>query len=236
MRLTQPAPVRHLTARLNRNILFRPNNRNWWQLINPFVAASDDSSSAAPSDSATSTASQTASGAQATATESGTATTGAVTTPTNGVSNPLASSNPSSSGATEVDTGSDDDNIRIAHAVIMPLVFVILFPLAALTIYLPYNQKVRHIHAPLQVISLILMIVGLGLGVELGKQVNNVDGYHMVIGYVVVAWMVIFQPALVFSNISISEELVPAAPWVTFTDGSAVQSSYSVSSTEVWDS
>lgn len=154
---------------------------------NPFVAASDDSSSASGS------ASQTA---PATATELSGTPTSAATTATNGVSNPLASSNPSSSGSSEVGTDSDDENIRTAHAVIMPLVFVVLFPLGALTVYLPYHQKVRHIHAPLQVISLILMIVGLGLGVKLGKQVDNLDGYHMVIGYIVVAWMVLFQPAL----------------------------------------
>lgn len=78
----------------------------------------------------------------------------------------------------------------------MSLVFVVLFPLSALTVYLPYNEKIRHIHAPLQIVSLILMIAGLGLGVKLGNQVGNLDGYHMVIGYIVFAWMVAFQPAL----------------------------------------
>ncbi|OAL38355.1 hypothetical protein AYO20_02414 [Fonsecaea nubica] len=161
---------------------------------NPFVAASnDDSSSAAPS--ATQSGSQSATGGPATTTETGTATASTVVTPTGGVSNPIVSSNPSSSSGTEVSSGSDD-NIRTAHAVIMPLVFVVMFPLAALTLYLPYTNKVRHIHAPLQVLSLVLMIVGLGLGVELGKQVDNLDGYHMVIGYILVAWMGVFQPAL----------------------------------------
>ena len=78
----------------------------------------------------------------------------------------------------------------------MSLVFVVMFPLAALTIYLPHTQKVRLIHAPLQVVSIILMIVGLALGVELGKQISLLDGYHQIIGYIVFAWMVIVQPAL----------------------------------------
>ncbi|KIW32570.1 uncharacterized protein PV07_04100 [Cladophialophora immunda] len=172
---------------------------------NPFVAASSDSSSsasasasAAPSETASASSgsgSQSTSGSPATATDSGTATVSSVVTPTGGVSNPIVSSNPSSSSATEVSDG-PDDTIRTAHAVIMPLVFVVMFPLAALTLYLPYSNKVRHIHAPLQVLSLILMIVGLGLGVQLGKQVDNLDGYHMVIGYILVAWMGVFQPTL----------------------------------------
>ncbi len=78
----------------------------------------------------------------------------------------------------------------------MSLVFVVLFPLAALTMYLPYSNKVRHIHAPMQVVTIILMLVGLGLGVKLGNSVDNLDGYHMVIGYLLVAWMVFFQPML----------------------------------------
>ncbi|KIX02812.1 uncharacterized protein Z518_08755 [Rhinocladiella mackenziei CBS 650.93] len=147
---------------------------------NPFVAASDDSStSATPS-----------------ATESVTATsTDSVSTPTGGVSNPIASSDPSSSGASQT-VRDPNENVRIAHAAIMSLVFVVMFPLAALTVYLPYNNKVRHIHAPLQVLGIMLMITGLGLGVELGKRLDELDGYHMVIGYIVFAWMVVIQPAL----------------------------------------
>ncbi|KAK5229915.1 hypothetical protein LTR72_001449 [Exophiala xenobiotica] len=166
---------------------------------NPFVAASGssgDSSSAAAS--ASGAATQTASNGQATATDAGTATTiPAVATATGGVSSPLASSNPSTSGSGSSHSASDPNQAtRVAHAVVMPLVFVILFPLSALTIYLPYNEKVRHIHAPLQAVSVILMLVGLGLGVKLANKLDEVDGYHQLIGYIVVVWMVFFQPVL----------------------------------------
>lgn len=40
------------------------------------------------------------------------------------------------------------------------------------------------------------MVAGLGLGVQLGKQVDELDGYHQIIGYILFAWMVIAQPAL----------------------------------------
>jgi hypothetical protein len=39
------------------------------------------------------------------------------------------------------------------------------------------------------------MLVGLGLGVKLGNS-TELDEYHQVIGYIVVAWMTLFQPAL----------------------------------------
>ncbi|ETI22811.1 hypothetical protein G647_06887 [Cladophialophora carrionii CBS 160.54] len=156
---------------------------------NPFVAAA-----AAPSATESGSPSQTASGTQAPETETGTATTSTVATATGPVSNPIASSDPSSSGAT-VSSG-PDNSVRIGHATIMSLVFVVLFPLSALTLYLPYSNKVRHIHAPLQVVTIILMLAGLSLGVRLGHQVDNLDGYHMVLGYLLVAWMVAFQPIL----------------------------------------
>ncbi len=162
---------------------------------NPFVASSGSSDGSA---SASGSATQTASNGQATATDAGSAATiPAVATATGGVSNPVASSNPSTSGSGSSHSVSDPNQAtRVAHAIVMPLVFVILFPLSALTIYLPYNEKVRHIHAPLQVVSVILMLVGLGLGVKLANKLNKVDEYHQVIGYIVVAWMVFFQPAL----------------------------------------
>ncbi|KIV84858.1 hypothetical protein PV11_00611 [Exophiala sideris] len=162
---------------------------------NPFVASSDDSSSTA---AAGTTGTATATGTHATAPGSditGSVSSSAATaTSTSGVSSPLTSSSPSSTG----DEVESDPNkgTRTAHAILMPLVFVVLFPLSALTIYLPYNEKVRRIHAPLQVVSIILMLVGLGLGVKLANKLGEIDGYHQVVGFVVVAWMVIFQPAL----------------------------------------
>ncbi len=86
--------------------------------------------------------------------------------------------------------------VRRAHAIVMSAIFLILFPIAALTLYLPYAKKVRHIHAPLQLISLVLLIIGLATGVVLGKRISELDGYHQIIGYLVIAAMVLFQPAL----------------------------------------
>ena len=141
---------------------------------NPFVAA------AAASGSPSASASATGTGAQPSA--------------TGGVSAPAATNAPHYGGSST--SGGNVDSIRTAHAVIMSLIFLVMFPLAALTLYLPYEQRVRYVHAPLQVLSLILLIVGLATGVVLGNKVDELDGYHQVIGYIVVAALVLFQPAL----------------------------------------
>lgn len=78
----------------------------------------------------------------------------------------------------------------------MALLFLIFFPLFALTLYLPWAKRVRFVHAPLQILSIILLIVGLALGVSLGKSVDQLDGYHQIIGYIIFACLVAFQPAL----------------------------------------
>ena len=149
--------------------------------LNPFVTTSGGSGGSTGSSAAGS--SPTNSGA---ASPSGTATTGGVTVPT-GVSGG-SSTFPSSSSPT--------DTTRAAHAAIMSLVFLIFFPLFALTLYLPYANRVRLVHAPLQLLSIVLLIVGLALGVKLGNRLDELDAYHQIIGYIVVAALVLFQPAL----------------------------------------
>ncbi|KAI1618064.1 hypothetical protein EDD36DRAFT_425561 [Exophiala viscosa] len=162
---------------------------------NPFVASSDDSSSTtAAGTTGTSTATGTAATAPGSDITGSVSSSSATATSTSGVSSPLTSSSPSSTG----DEVESDPNkgTRTAHAILMPLVFVVLFPLSALTLYLPYNEKVRHVHAPLQVVSIILMLVGLAMGVRLANKLDEIDKYHQVIGFIVVGWMVIIQPAL----------------------------------------
>lgn len=78
----------------------------------------------------------------------------------------------------------------------MSILFLGCFPLFSLTLYLPTTKKVRFIHAPLQVLSIILLIVGLALGIVLGQRMNELDGYHMVIGFIVCFSLILFQPAM----------------------------------------
>ena len=62
--------------------------------------------------------------------------------------------------------------------------------------YLPFAKRVLLIHAPLQALGVLLMIVGLATGIILGKRVDELDMYHQVIGYIVVAVLILFQPIL----------------------------------------
>lgn len=165
---------------------------------NPFISSSDGNSN---SNTASGSPTATDSSPTATGTSDPSQTdTNSSPTESDGVSSPLATSGsssrpsnaPSSAGRIPVIV----DPTRAGHGVLMCICFVLLFPLSALTIYLPFAQKVRFIHAPLQMISAILMIVGLALGVILGKRLDELDRYHQIVGYIVVGCLILFQPAL----------------------------------------
>lgn len=166
---------------------------------NPFVAqAAEPSESASASDSgASQTATETGPSATASATVSQTA------SATNGVSNPLASSGSDSTASgnsgtsASSQTGGDNTATLLnAHGIIMSVLFLALFPMFALTLYLPTTKKVRYIHAPLQVLSTILLIIGMAMGIVLANRFGELDGYHQIIGFIVVAMLVLFQPAM----------------------------------------
>jgi Cytochrome domain of cellobiose dehydrogenase len=143
---------------------------------NPFIQTSSSGTSASASGTASSVA---------------TGTSASTPSPTVVVTGPAATSG-SSSGSFSIPVNST----RATHAAVMSVVFILFFPLFALTLYLPTAKRVRYVHAPLQVFSIILLLVGLGTGVKLGKSIEILDGYHQVIGYIVVAVMIGFQPAL----------------------------------------
>lgn len=92
--------------------------------------------------------------------------------------------------------GSSTSGIREAHGIIMAVVFLFLFPIGALMIYLPFSRKVLLVHVPLQVLSTALLIAGTVLGIVLGVRIDEYDGYHQIIGYVVFGSLLLVQPAL----------------------------------------
>ncbi|KAL2044534.1 hypothetical protein ABVK25_012414 [Lepraria finkii] len=79
---------------------------------------------------------------------------------------PIASSahwTPGSSSSSSSSSSSDNTMmIRRSHAIIMSLIFLFLFPVAALTLYLPYAQKVldTFTHRCRSLVSLVLLIIG----------------------------------------------------------------------------
>jgi len=103
--------------------------------------------------------------------------------------------------------------IRNGHACIMSIVFIVLFPLGAISIHLPIDRvpflrntylkrKVTAIHAPIQLLALVLMLGGMALGVRMALDFDYLTlptramYAHPVIGLVVVCTIVVFQPIL----------------------------------------
>lgn len=87
---------------------------------------------------------------------------------------------------------------RIAHAVIMITVFVILFPSFALALRIFPSSTIVWIHAFLQLFTLALAIAGLGLGISMARELSLISSYHPIIGMVVVPSLILFQPAMGF--------------------------------------
>lgn len=107
---------------------------------------------------------------------------------------------------TSVSVGEEDPsfaNIRntinrkkTAHAALMVLVFVVMFPFFALGLHVFPSKWTVNIHGTFQLSSLVVSIAGLGVGISLAQEIELIDSYHAIIGMVVVAGLVLFQPAL----------------------------------------
>ncbi|CAI7602243.1 unnamed protein product [Penicillium pancosmium] len=85
---------------------------------------------------------------------------------------------------------------KIAHAVLMTLVFVASFPFAAIALRLFPSSSTVTIHATLQLFNLVLSIAGLAVGILMSQQIHLMRHYHPIIGIIVVASLSVFQPAM----------------------------------------
>ncbi|RAQ70845.1 cellobiose dehydrogenase [Aspergillus flavus] len=111
----------------------------------------------------------------------------------------LASNNSNSAGQalTIFDTGNIASR-RVAHAVLMILVFVIFFPSFALMLHTGAHSRIVDIHAFFQLFTLALAISGFGIGISLAKALHLTGTYHPIIGMVAVPALILFQPAMGF--------------------------------------
>ncbi|KNG89419.1 cellobiose dehydrogenase [Aspergillus nomiae NRRL 13137] len=87
---------------------------------------------------------------------------------------------------------------RIAHAVIMIVVFVILFPSFAAMLHIVPSSKTVVIHATFQLFTLALAVAGFGIGISMAKSLDLIQTYHPIIGMVIVPSLILFQPAMGF--------------------------------------
>ncbi|KAI1625052.1 hypothetical protein EDD37DRAFT_374677 [Exophiala viscosa] len=90
---------------------------------------------------------------------------------------------------------------RNAHACMMSIVFIVLFPLAAISLHLPLKgvRVVTRIHAPIQILGLAMMIGAMGLGIDIAK--NDLNYFspvkaHVVVGLLVTSTIIVVQPAM----------------------------------------
>lgn len=96
----------------------------------------------------------------------------------NGTSGASGASPDGASSASGDDSGSQAMTTRmiIAHGIIMPLAFVIFFPLGALTIRVLSTPGAIWVHGGAQVFAYSMAIVGLGLGVWIAVNTQQVSG------------------------------------------------------------
>ncbi|KIW59554.1 hypothetical protein PV05_03997 [Exophiala xenobiotica] len=92
---------------------------------------------------------------------------------------------------------------RNAHACIMSIVFIVLFPLGAISQHLPLKgvRVTSRIHAPIQILGLAMMIGAMGLGIDIAKNDLNYFSHgqikaHVVIGLLVTSTIIAIQPAM----------------------------------------
>ncbi|UKZ78482.1 hypothetical protein TrVFT333_006222 [Trichoderma virens FT-333] len=99
---------------------------------------------------------------------------------------------------------------RNGHACIMSIVFIVLYPLGAISIHLPIDHipylrntylrnKIMAIHAPIQILAFVMMIGGMALGIKVAQFAGFLHSpiqAHVVIGFIAVLTIIIFQPAL----------------------------------------
>jgi hypothetical protein len=85
---------------------------------------------------------------------------------------------------------------KTAHAVLMILAFVILFPFFALGLHVLPSKWTVNIHGTFQMVTLAVVIAGLGVGVSLARQIGLIDSYHAILGIIIVTCLVLIQPAM----------------------------------------
>ncbi|KAJ6024688.1 hypothetical protein N7540_005485 [Penicillium herquei] len=116
--------------------------------------------------------------------------------------NPFATSNNMNSSSSShpvstVSTGSVEKR-RKAHAIIMILVFVLLFPSFALMLHIIPYSKIVYVHASFQLFTLALAIAGFGIGISMARSLGFIRMYHPIIGMVTVPCLILFQPVMGF--------------------------------------
>ena len=95
---------------------------------------------------------------------------------------------------------------RNAHACMMSIVFLVIYPLGAISLHLPlahFLRKVKvvpQVHVPIQILGLAIMIGALGLGIDIANDLHFFSSRsvpaHVVIGLLATCTIILVQPAM----------------------------------------
>jgi Eukaryotic cytochrome b561 len=110
------------------------------------------------------------------------------------------------------DTYRKINHMRNGHACIMSIVFIVLFPLGAISIHLPIDKigflrntylrkKIMALHAPIQMLGFAMMIGAMALGIRIAHDLDKLRDpvqAHVVIGLLVTSTLILFQPIMGF--------------------------------------
>lgn len=88
---------------------------------------------------------------------------------------------------------SNYDSIKMAHAILACVAWVVFFPLGSIMIRILSSPKTWLVHALMQTFAYSLFIVAVGLGIWMAKTTDQLNSYHPIIGLVLFG-LVFFQP------------------------------------------
>ena len=88
----------------------------------------------------------------------------------------------------------------------MSIVFLILYPLGAMSLHLPLPPSLRKIlivpsvHVPIQILGLAMMVGAMGLGIDIATELHffstRAVPAHVVIGLLATSMIIVIQPAM----------------------------------------
>lgn len=85
-------------------------------------------------------------------------------------------------------------DIFLTHVTLMCGAFLLFYPMGAILVLLAPVSSTR-LHAPWQIFSLAISVVGVGVGIKLVKLTHApLASFHTVVGLLVVAGLLLFQP------------------------------------------
>ena len=104
-----------------------------------------------------------------------------------------SSSSSGSSGGGGSGIPADYDVVRMAHAIIAPIAFVLFFPFGAIAIRIMSFRNLVWLHAGWMVFTYIVVLASMGMGVWIAVATDQIDTTHSIIGIVVVGSLLL-QP------------------------------------------